>query len=336
MKELNKYIPLQEATKYCSYSQEYLSLRARQGKLKSIKIGRNWVTTKEWLEEYLWRVKEESKFISLQEATKYCSYSQDYLSLLARLEKLRSVKIGRNWVTTKVWLQEYLQKIEDYDNGGNTLRPIKTVPPPDNLPIIEESLYELSFPALDEKLPISKIKFAIAFSLVCLIFVVSGVVGTASLKSFCKDLNPYAQKISESFLQVSEITFEKIAKQKFIAGILSGTISTVKDFSKWLGRGIKFVFSGIADKFARAYKTISRLWKGPEKIAEEKPIPKPTKEGMIVVPSTDKDEEVKKKISESFSDETRVEIKDETSGIITPVFKDREGEKYLYLLVPIN
>ena len=47
------YILLSEAAKECRYSQEYLSLRARQGKLKSIKKGRNWLTTKEWLREYL-------------------------------------------------------------------------------------------------------------------------------------------------------------------------------------------------------------------------------------------------------------------------------------------
>ena len=47
------YISLKEATKYCNYSQDYLKLRAWQGKLKAIKIGRNWVTTKEWLRDYL-------------------------------------------------------------------------------------------------------------------------------------------------------------------------------------------------------------------------------------------------------------------------------------------
>lgn len=47
------YISLQEATKYCDYSQEYLSLRARRGKLRAVKNGRNWVTTKEWLENYI-------------------------------------------------------------------------------------------------------------------------------------------------------------------------------------------------------------------------------------------------------------------------------------------
>ena len=47
-----EYITLKEATKFCSYSQDYLKLRARQGKLKAVKIGRNWLTKKEWIEEY--------------------------------------------------------------------------------------------------------------------------------------------------------------------------------------------------------------------------------------------------------------------------------------------
>jgi len=42
----NNYISLREAANYCDYSQEYLSLRARQGKLKALKFGRNWVTKK--------------------------------------------------------------------------------------------------------------------------------------------------------------------------------------------------------------------------------------------------------------------------------------------------
>ncbi|MFY9457395.1 MAG: hypothetical protein WAP23_00460, partial [Candidatus Spechtbacterales bacterium] len=48
-----KYISLVEASKLCRYSQEYLSLRARSGKLRATKLGRSWFTTKEWLEEYV-------------------------------------------------------------------------------------------------------------------------------------------------------------------------------------------------------------------------------------------------------------------------------------------
>ena len=51
--QARKYISLQEASTLCKYSQEYLSLRARSGKLKAKKLGRNWVTTPKWLEEYV-------------------------------------------------------------------------------------------------------------------------------------------------------------------------------------------------------------------------------------------------------------------------------------------
>ena len=47
------YIPLKEAALLCEYSQEYLNLLVRKGKLKAVKIGRNWVTKKEWLAKYL-------------------------------------------------------------------------------------------------------------------------------------------------------------------------------------------------------------------------------------------------------------------------------------------
>ncbi len=46
------YITLFEAAKLCSYSEPYLRLRARQGKLKSIKLGKKWMTRAVWIDEY--------------------------------------------------------------------------------------------------------------------------------------------------------------------------------------------------------------------------------------------------------------------------------------------
>ncbi len=58
-KDQIKYISLTEAAGLCDYSQEYLSLRARQRKLQAVKLGRNWFTTKEWLDDY---IKKNSQF----------------------------------------------------------------------------------------------------------------------------------------------------------------------------------------------------------------------------------------------------------------------------------
>lgn len=65
---------------------------------------------------------EELKFISLAEAAKITNYSQDYISLLCRQGKLRAQKLGRNWVTTKEWVQSYV----DNSNGtGVSIIPVK-------------------------------------------------------------------------------------------------------------------------------------------------------------------------------------------------------------------
>lgn len=129
----NQYITLQEATKYCDYSQEYLSLRARQGKLMAVKFKRNWLTKKEWLKEYL---EQPSNYISLKQAAEYCDYSHDYLSLRARQGKLKAVKLAKNWMTKKKWLDKYLKKHQKkLKQKIIKAEIVKILPPPDNLPL---------------------------------------------------------------------------------------------------------------------------------------------------------------------------------------------------------
>ena len=48
------------------------------------------------------------ELISLSNASKYTGYHSDYLSYLARTGKLQAQKIGRNWVTTQAWINEFL------------------------------------------------------------------------------------------------------------------------------------------------------------------------------------------------------------------------------------
>ena len=50
------------------------------------------------------------ELISLSEAAKLSGLSQGHLSLLIRNGELWGEKIGRNWVTTKKAVQEYLAR----------------------------------------------------------------------------------------------------------------------------------------------------------------------------------------------------------------------------------
>lgn len=49
----SEYVSLAEASRNSPYSQEYLSLLARKGRIESIKIGRNWFIKKEAIESYM-------------------------------------------------------------------------------------------------------------------------------------------------------------------------------------------------------------------------------------------------------------------------------------------
>jgi len=52
------------------------------------------------------------EYLKLSDATKHCAYSQDYLNLLVRQKKLKAVRAGRSWLTTKAWLDEYGKRAE--------------------------------------------------------------------------------------------------------------------------------------------------------------------------------------------------------------------------------
>lgn len=65
---------------------------------------------------------EETQFISLAAAAKMTNYSQDYISLLCRQGKMKAEKLGRNWVTTKEWVYEYVDRT---DGKGASVVPVK-------------------------------------------------------------------------------------------------------------------------------------------------------------------------------------------------------------------
>ncbi len=119
LRDSEEMISLNEAANRCPYTAEYLSLRARQGKLKAKKIRGVWLTKNEWLQDYIRKSSKISKekdfkekldeLIPLNEAANLCSYSAEYLGLRARQEKLKAVKIKNIWFTTRRWLETYLE-----------------------------------------------------------------------------------------------------------------------------------------------------------------------------------------------------------------------------------
>lgn len=76
--------------------------------------------------------KDFLEYIPLCEASRHSGYTPEYLNSLARQGKLRAKKIGRNWYTTLVWLDDFISstkevkkekiekidsRIQEYTNG---------------------------------------------------------------------------------------------------------------------------------------------------------------------------------------------------------------------------
>jgi len=424
--EKEKYISLKQATKFCSYSQDYLSLRAGQGKLKATKIGRNWVTKKEWVDNYLRKVKGEKaqifdrakkekeieikipkqEFISLKEAADYSNYSQDYLSLRARQGKLKATKLGRNWVTKKEWLGKYIKKVNDYKNWTANRKPATTtqITTPTYQPVSPRAIavvvalvfvlasvgtlfaYPYFEPAVSSIVgQVKEITSDIGEGIVetgenlelGIAFIGKGVNEvfneltqyiTQDIRAIKKGFQILGQKTKqvpqkvvsvfrgretisrEDFgLKQKKENIGKFARdigenirykislaQKFVTRVIQRVVKGAKLLVRIVDESGRFIGS----KFGDAYRFITQSWR--QKAAErqgvpkEKLLPKPEKEGVIVIPSSEKDEEIKQKIKASFSDEVRVTPRDKTSGIIIPKFREREGQEYLYIMVPVN
>ena len=287
---------------------------------------------------------EPNKFISIQEATKFCDHSQEYLSLRARQGKLKAVKFGRNWVTKKEWLDAYIASAENYKNNiknnGKKIRKIEVVKvvrkevfPPKNLPVgnVVSEFFQTYF-----QKPNFRFGFALVIVLVLMVAAL-GLWGKDSLKA-----------VTDDVINVMLVAESKISEDEIYSAAVFGAADVFKNYFKWLiqnpvvkiieknakfvwqnnREGFKDIAEAIGSSFSRAKEFVLN-WLRPSK-------PEPAKEGLVVIPSTEKDAEVKEKIKAAFSDEVKVELTDKASGIITPVFKTGEGDRYLYILVPIK
>lgn len=266
------------------------------------------------------------EYMSLQKAASSCLYSQEYLSLRARQKKLKAVKIGRNWSTTKEWLDEYIDKSEAYkestqsnriNSQGRSFtqfedelleRPFKQsslLEPPLNLPI-ETSDADIWEDGTPEEVACRgafqrKLQFAFATLGIVALLVTSISLGQRQILSVAEEVHP---------IVISSVAtlHKEIAEKGFIAGAGVGEIA--QRYVRWFGEQIQ---------------SIAQIFRSDT-----------VRQGLVVTPSADNDERVKAQIKQSFSDEVIVSPHDEETGIITPVFRSRTGEDYLYILVPLQ
>lgn len=133
--KIDDYISLAEATKFCNYSQEYLSLRARRGKLKSAKIGRNWKTTRKWLDEYIKKTEEYKNDLEKKSRSKEIFFKINNAPIIFDKTEKEATLAKALFFTGKNIKNEEIEKhfpIVNFDEADNCS---DSPAPPKNLPI---------------------------------------------------------------------------------------------------------------------------------------------------------------------------------------------------------
>lgn len=274
---------------------------------------------------------KKQEYISLEEASKYCNYKQDYLSLRARQKKLKAVKLGRNWVTTKEWLEEYVGKVEEYKNGNGKVEPASA----ESLPAEKDSATKESLPAEKYAEPSFERKaFPTLFSSSGFLFALSLMV--ILIFSFL-NFSALEKTANEVFDNTGVQHSVEVTDSEAYLATAGYTIRSFKEYKEWLVEKISD-FGVRAKNYAKGFFEKTKQFfvrdAAEKEVALEEPLE--AEDGAVVWPSSVSNEQTRKKIERNFSDKVKIETKDESTGIIIPVFREREGDEYMYMLVPVE
>ena len=318
-----EYISLQEAAKISPYSQEYLSLRARQGKLKSVKIGRNWLTTIEWLQSYVERVEEYKEHVASNHKTPEVEHAEQATKIIS----------------------------------------VRALPaPPGNLPVEEhaQALVIHSADREDAKIHFREIiKFAAAFAAVIVLFGYASLLNSDPIQTVVTDMYGEVEKTTHA--AVAHISVINVATRQEFTGdakraggeYVAWLWNNISEGGREIRAKVYALHYGIAES-VRVFgeKIANRFTKNSsqeEMLSQDNgvhqqtlvqdddiQVPVSPAKGLVVIPSSENDESVKQQVMQAFSDEVQVSRHDDESGIITPVFRERTGADYLYILVPLH
>jgi hypothetical protein len=354
-----EYISLTEATKYCDYSQEYLSLRARQGKLKAEKLGRNWVTTKEWVEEYFGKT-NSSQARAQEKKANGSSFSDDKYSSAVTgalgevgktIEKSKIIfdKPELRYAVASILVFIFLGAGFMY--AGPTLSVAKDLFV-ENLAVFSEKTNKgVSNFSIDagcvfdsaRNNDITNMKYGVGYT--------------------GRMVSEYTQWLDQTIMQQPIYA----VKENVALGAANISNSSKSFYNKYLVAN-----NWVEEKIIGYYNAIACFWRKDVTEAEKQVVKKDIgfvgeevdileenimsdigkrfeefrdsaefekeKQGAIIAPLKpgQKAEDEIAKLKNSFSDEVEIQPEDENSGVITPVFRERKGDEYLYLIVPIK
>ena len=330
--DFGNYISLRQASKLCEYSQDYLNLLVRKRKLRALKIGRNWVTTSEWLESYLQSVKDgRNKRIKPAPITdqslldRYLPAPEISSAVASISDDVVGDKIGcpvpqkksypvaifvSCWAVAFICASFAFSFFPGHDFFANRVGPLS------QRIFVDAGLAAVKIPAMAAsslsgagvRLRVLDMAKASATG-----DGLSAAIGKTNsyIKNKLFAFGDYLFHGKTEIIAVTEPAVDGVVLQK-----------SIDDLETNMASGGKNRFDDFRKEFDAADSVPAAL--------------PSSQQGVVVVPLAGDAAQTREKIKENFSDQVAVKPVDNTSGIIVPQFKNKQGDDYLYMMVPVK
>ena len=246
------------------------------------------------------------KYLDAKTAGKLVGYSSDYVTRLARENKIEAVQTGRQWLIDPESLKLFTLEVEaeKRERAKMIQEQRRTEFALASVGIGSEEEQEVFVDRHVQSIKI--IAFAQTFIVAtCLLLLTSlawvSVESSLNFKNF-----------STALTDISEVLSVKLLKPipSFVTQVASFALVENYDTSAWPSR--------VDEKIEANLDSSSVSYEG------------------IVIFDKEITEADFEKVKQSFSDEVEVEFISDDSGSITPVFQARSSDSYQFLLVPIK
>lgn len=312
---------------------------------------------------------EGKKYISASRASKLSGYTADYIGQLCRKNCLECRRVGRVWFVNEESLKNHKVAASSTPRGRIPIYQKLEAEGARQVPIAKRPIVNhansagqyafRSFEHTDlfldsaELLYEKRLKRAFArqlagglLALFLFIVAVPAFVfsGNFDVGSF---VSPGNQKISavQEKLALALASVQKYPVE--VKGSLAYSAAVFESVGETLGRELDdFIFSprGYVASLTNFFKAASQEFRvaflGESDVDRVRQSSISQRDGVVVVPSANDDETnaaVEEYVTNSFSDEAEiVPHEDGNSGLIKPVFKERDDQEYLYVIVPVK
>ncbi len=314
---------------------------------------------------------EGKKYISASRASSITGYNSDYIGQLCRKSLLDCRRVGRSWFVSEESLLAHrttasltprgrisiYQKNSEVSNfnssaGAGAATMSNSITNPLGFGINPElsykSFHQAAINFLDRKeakrqtsVFAQRIVGGVLVVVLLLVFVVPNVIGGNQKSNFLSHINlggvqisAVQNQISGSLVHIKNYRSELVSSVAYTSHVFSSIGMYLDQQISDLVNGTQIRITRVNSFIAVTGQKIGRpfFWSQQNEKSDES--------GLVVVPSAgspDANAHVKAYVENNFSDEAKI-VPDETgtSGLIKPVFKNKNDQEYLYVMVPVK